>query len=163
MPCSKCTRRSQVELPRADQWGPLLWSLLHGVSVKRSNPDPLKLRTLKVKWKVLFDTLSHIVPCTECKEHIVQYIASNPYASINSEEEFSTWFYLMHEDVNKRLGKPSFDKALLLETYNQENLRTVYYKYDKLMEEVIREGEASLLAWGKMKTVFLFLFSYYNI
>jgi hypothetical protein len=133
------------------------------VSVKRSNPDPLKLRTLKVKWKVLFDTLSHIVPCTECKEHIVQYIASNPYASINSEEEFSTWFYLMHEDVNKRLGKPSFDKALLLETYNQENLRTVYYKYDKLMEEVIREGEASLLAWGKMKTVFLFLFSYYNI
>lgn len=152
-----------MERPDADQWGPLLWTLLHGLSIKRTTIDPLKLRTLKVKWKLLFDTLSHIVPCPECKDHIIQYIATNPPSTINTEDEFTSWFYYLHEEVNQRLGKLPFDSTKLVETYSQVNLRTIYYKYDKLMEDSIREGEVSLLAWGKMKTVILFLFSFYNI
>jgi len=163
MPCSKCTRRSLVELPDANQWGPILWSLLHGISIKRTKIDSLKLMSLKVKWKLLFDTLPQIIPCVECKEHLVAYMSQNPYVTINSEEEFSNWFYLLHEDVNKRLNKPSLDKTKLVEIHSQVNLRTAYYKCDKLMELNIRAGEVSILAWSKMKTVILFLFSLYNI
>jgi hypothetical protein len=164
MPCSKCTRRALVERPDADQWGPLLWTLLHGVSLKRSAQlDNLKLNTLKVKWKLLFETLPNIIPCVECKEHITNYIAANPFSLIKTEDDFSNWFYLLHEDVNSRLGKPSFDYKDLNTTYKSINLRTVYYKYDKLMELFIQEGDIGLLAWGKMKTVLLFLYSFYNL
>ena len=163
MPCSKCTRRSQVERPNADQWGPLLWTLLHGLSLKRAVLDSFKLRTLKVKWKQLFELLPNIVPCSECKEHLEAYIkVANPN-TINSQEDFSDWFYLLHEAVNKQLGKPSFDKANLQAMYSTTDLRSTYYKYDKLMEPAVQSGDASLLSWSKMKTVLLFLFSFYNL
>lgn len=162
MPCSKCAKRAQVDLPDASLWGPILWSVLHGLSVKRSNPDPFKLRTLKVKWNLLLDTLPHIIPCQECKDHVLLYMSIHSYITINSEDDLSSWLYLLHEDVNRRLGKPSFDKGRLLETYSTIDLRTTLLRYEKLMEIAIKEGEVSLLKWGKMKTVLLFLFSFYN-
>jgi len=90
-------------------------------------------------------------------------MSKNPFSLIKTEDDFSNWFYLLHEDVNNRLGKPSFDYNDLEKTYKPINLRTVYYKYDKLMELFIQEGDIGLLAWGKMKTVLLFLYSFYNL
>ena len=163
MPCSKCGKREEISRPDAGQWGPILWTVLHGLSVKRTSLDSYQLRTLKTKWKLLLETLPNIIPCQECKDHVLAYIKNNSYMGINSEEDFSNWLYQLHEDVNRQLGKPSFDKGKLFETYSTIDLRATLLKYEKLMDQSTIIGDVSLLSWGKMKTVFLFMFSFYNL
>lgn len=91
-------------MPLPAVWGPKLWTVLHAVGARAGrNSKALKIdEAREIKW--LLDHLETIVPCPECKQHIVSYRKSVPYP-INTYDT-GEWISKFHNAVNVRLGKP---------------------------------------------------------
>lgn len=91
-------------MPVPGIWGPKLWDVLHSIgarggrSVEKLQGDELR----ELKW--LLEHLETIVPCAECRDHIVNYRKQNGIIGIASE--IGVWVWKFHNAVNERLGKP---------------------------------------------------------
>jgi hypothetical protein len=44
------------------------------------------------------------LPCQICLQHFIEYVQANPF----QPDSVVTWFYELHNDVNRRLNKPEF-------------------------------------------------------
>jgi len=107
-------------------WGPILWKMLHGIGRKvqlapRINTILTQDQMRETTW--LFTHLVTIIPCAECRRHLLSYIRSTPLPT--SLEDFGLWVWNLHEAVNVRLGKlpgPPFTTDLgsldILETWD---------------------------------------------
>ena len=98
--------QSLLAMPLPAVWGPKLWAILHGIGARcgRSTPQLRRDELRELQWLVAH--LETIVPCPECRQHIIAYKGVNP--TPESAAEFCVWFYAFHEAVNARLGKPSY-------------------------------------------------------
>ncbi len=47
-------------------------------------------------------------PCDECSTHMIEYVKTHP-PNVSDRNALSLWMCQMHNDVNRRLGKPQFD------------------------------------------------------
>ena len=87
-------------------WGPPLWHVLHTISfnypVKPTSED-------KTNYLNYFNSLKYILPCRYCRENYVMNLKKMPLNKtvFKSRETLSMWVYLLHEEVNKLLGKKS--------------------------------------------------------
>lgn len=92
-------------MPLPAIWGPKLWAVLHGIGGRagRSMPQVRQDEERELKW--LFDNLETLVPCPECRGHIVRYRKDHPLPV--KAAEYGRWIWEFHEAVNQRLGKPS--------------------------------------------------------
>tara|TARA_B100000073_G_scaffold314201_1_gene289192 strand:+ start:1163 stop:1708 length:546 start_codon:yes stop_codon:yes gene_type:complete len=87
-------------------WGPSMWHVLHSMSfnypVKPSCED-------KQKYKEFIFLLQYVLPCKHCRENLKTNMKSCPLTmdQMKDRESFSKYVYLLHETVNKMLGKQS--------------------------------------------------------
>jgi hypothetical protein len=96
----------QMEAPQNSVWGPALWKLLH-FSAERIGLPVIRLpREEERLWRGLLHSLALSLPCPLCKKHYVLYDRSRPL--VFSKEGVRSWLYHLHEEVNQRLGSPSF-------------------------------------------------------
>lgn len=128
-------------MPVPSVWGPVLWPILHWLSVRAGQGKSLvKCRAdekREIGW--LFTHLETIVPCVECKKHIEDYRKANPLPL--EARDFEAWVWTFHEAVNQRLGKgagPSLEEA-------REKWRNIqgiqeYSRYIKVLGESVLKG-----------------------
>ncbi len=94
-----------LDMPLPSVWGPILWTLLHGIG--RLGGHCLEKLAIdeerELRW--LLTNLETIVPCPECREHIIEYKKRNPLPE--KSKDFGHWIWIFHEAVNGRLGKPA--------------------------------------------------------
>jgi len=95
-----------MEAPQNSVWGPALWKLLH-FSAERIGLPVIRLPHEEERlWRALLRSLSFSLPCPLCKKHYALYDRSHPL--VFSKENMRSWLYALHEQVNLRLGLPSF-------------------------------------------------------
>lgn len=97
-------------MPVPGVWGPVAWSILHGIGAKDKSPFPVDLYRETI-W--LLKNLEFIIPCSECREHIREYQKHTSYPK--EQKDVGEWIWKFHDGVNKRLGKepsPDFSKTL---------------------------------------------------
>ena len=83
------------------EWGPPLWSVLHGLPESAPSLDRLKA------------CLGHLcLPCKACQDHYEQYIENRPPALIGSRTEAFDWIFDLHNEINARLGKPRVTREI---------------------------------------------------
>jgi FAD-linked sulfhydryl oxidase len=58
------------------------------------------------------DILTRMYPCGECASHFRHVVAAAP-PRVASRADFSRWMCEAHNTVSRRLGKPSFNCALV--------------------------------------------------
>lgn len=92
-------------MPLPAIWGPKLWAVLHGIGSRAGNSMAQTRRDEERELKWLFDHLETIVPCPECRDHIIKYRREHPLPRMASD--YGRWIWAFHEAVNARLGKPS--------------------------------------------------------
>jgi hypothetical protein len=168
MPCA--CKADQPEYPITDNWGPSLWTILHGLAEKGGKTIFTSFRDdEKRQWILLVELLPKIIPCPMCREHAQEWILKNPIKPIKDLDNdelydwLTNWVYTFHESVNARTGKPSFNKALLQQTYGQVNINHIYKSMKPYIEKAIRLSGITLIPWQKWSNYLIMLRSVYGI
>jgi len=87
-------------------WGPSLWHSLHAISFNYpTNPT----NTQKKDYYKFFLSLNKILPCKYCRENYKKNIVAVPLnlKVMDNRDSLSKWLYLLHEEINRMLGKTS--------------------------------------------------------
>jgi len=99
--------------PDRQELGVASWSLLHSIAAYYPDkPTPSQQADAK-----LFLTLfSRLYPCEECAQDLRKDLAESP-PRVRNSEEFSQWMCQLHNKVNVKLGKPTFDCSKVFERW----------------------------------------------
>ncbi|XP_074601373.1 evr1_Alr domain-containing protein Alr [Brevipalpus obovatus] len=81
------------------------WSLLHTIAAYY--PDEPEERDKK-EMSSFLQSFSKVYPCPECAQDMQKDIAQDP-PKLTDHQSFSRWLCDLHNKVNKKLGKSSFD------------------------------------------------------
>lgn len=87
-------------------WGPSLWHYLHIMSFNY----PVKPTSKHKKYyKQFIQNLSFTLPCKHCRDNLIKNLKFFPIKEchLKDRETFSRYIFLLHERINKQLGKSS--------------------------------------------------------
>jgi hypothetical protein len=164
MPCSRC-EKTTIDAPSIEDWGPTLWAILHGFAEHSGGKEDERQL-----WIVLLEGLPKIVPCPECAKHITVWLRTHPVNIILRKlpiTELYSWvtgyLFELHEDVNRRLGKPSFPKSALKETYSSLDLQVKLESLKRYLEKLISISGTGMLSWKTWEGNVLRLLTLYNL
>ena len=96
-------------------WAVPTWVFFHTIAEK-INENFLKKNTTNVLRfiKLVCDNL----PCPDCREHASHYLSSVKPHHIDTKEKFKDLFFTFHNNINRRLRKPVFQKKGLAKFEN---------------------------------------------
>ena len=106
--------------------GPLMWLMLHTISVK------IKPEIYKENQQVVLDLFRHfynMYPCKYCQKDAINYLDTYKN-NLETQEELKDYVYNFHHHVNVKLYKKYHDKTIL-DKYNNVNLKTIFNVYLK--------------------------------
>ena len=165
MPCA--CKNPPINVPDNLEWGPVFWRLLHGLAERAGTVGMERLRPDEVRaWKNVLTTLDKALPCEHCRGHLKSYIASHPvvipedYPQVR--EYIRSWLFELHDDVNRRLGKPLFPYNTIDLVYKSVNLKSTYDVLNVLVARSIQGTAIPLLSWKHWTVQVKTLFGFYN-
>jgi hypothetical protein len=87
-------------------WGPSLWHYLHTMSF---NYPASPTKEQKKYYRDFILQLKNVLPCKHCRLNLVKNLKELPLLNkhMESRKSFSMYIYLLHEHINKMLGKKS--------------------------------------------------------
>jgi hypothetical protein len=134
-------------------WGPPLWHVLHTISfnypVKPTKED-------KDNYLNYFNSLKYILPCKYCRDNLKNNLKKLPLKRgvFKSRDTLSRWVYLLHEEVNKMLGKKSnLSYEMVRERYEHFRSRCLTDKETKDNKENKENGCTQSLYGVKGKCI----------
>lgn len=85
-------------------WGNPGWEFMHQIAIGYPNyPTPEDKY-----WAAMFlQSVGNVLPCKQCRQHFLTMLEENP-PILDDSCGFQSWLYHVHNQVNKRLGKPIF-------------------------------------------------------
>ena len=95
-----------------NEWGPLLWTVLHTISENLGKNTHKLLQKDEIQYfQNILKQISHILPCKLCIKHYNKYYYNNKKDIQYDElkEYAKKYFYNLHEEINKDNHKESFD------------------------------------------------------
>jgi hypothetical protein len=125
-------------MPLPSIWGPLAWKILHGIGVKAGKIQNQKMRAdenREALW--LISHLEYIIPCPECRQHILAYRKKNGLPS--SSNEIGRWLFFFHNIVNERLGKNKVEE-FIDDLGKVSNLGNLWKEYLECVKESFQIG-----------------------
>lgn len=97
-------------------WGPQAWRFLHSITFAYPVKNPSDAQ--KKQTKEFFTYLQFLLPCPECKQHYSQLLILKPIDNaLDSQDSLSRWLVNIHNQVNKRLGKPEMPYEIVKDKY----------------------------------------------
>lgn len=98
-------RKVSTGPPTVEELGRASWTLLHTTASKYPlSPDTNLQRDA---WTYL-SLFAKFYPCSQCSEHMMGYLRYRP-PQLSNRDSFQKWLCAFHNNVNTKLGKPSFD------------------------------------------------------
>ena len=96
--------RRRYDAFKKEDWARPTWRLLHVLPVFYPSIYDEYKTSVFIK---LVTALQYILPCMECRSHLVANLKSLPLTVCNfqSNEDLFKWTYFLHERVNMQLGK----------------------------------------------------------
>ena len=149
MPCA-----CQVPVPQypdnAD-WGPIMWSLLHGLAEK-SQRAVLPADEVR-EWQKFIKATAVVLPCDKCRAHFNAFMTANPPTQLSNipysdlKRWVKSWFFTLHNEVNQENNKPIFEYTDLVTTYSDVNLQDLFWRLDPVMKKAIQLNGVSLMKY----------------
>lgn len=169
MPCA-CQLPPEI-YPDAAEWGPILWSILHGIAERVGSAVTALYQNDERRALIrMMKSLEKVIPCPSCKEHYEVYLKQHPvdktimtiaYNDLN--RYVKTWFWELHNWVNESLSRPLFRYEDLTPTYKDTKLRAQLKALDVPIQRAIRLKSGQLLGYKEFLQQSVILFSIYGI
>jgi|UniRef100_A0A6C0K9L2 hypothetical protein len=168
MPCP-CNLPLEI-YPGSEEWGPLLWKLLHGLAERAGKIlTPVYAEEERHHWTHFFKMTSDIIPCDVCKEHFRIYLREHPVDALKKmptnqiRAYVRHWFWEVHEWVNMTLNKPSFPEEDLETAYAALSLRNILGALDIPMKRAIRLSGNNQKKYTDWRAKYLSMLSIYGL
>ena len=151
MPCN-CVL-DLPKYPQNEEWGPLVWSVLHTLAEKAGNQtSPITRADEQRAWPLFIKTLAPVIPCPFCRTHFEEYLQHHPFELPLDQTQWGDfvrdYFYIFHESVNHRLQKSSFPKDQLSIQYKDSGkLKETLARLQIIQDRAINLGGISLFHW----------------
>ena len=101
-----------------ESYGPELWYILHSTAYY-FNYDSLISKSYIYVFLCIF---SLIIPCNVCKNFYDLFLVSNCPNKYIEHNKLIEWTILLHNSVNKKLGKPIVEKTVVDDLYLNKSL-----------------------------------------
>ena len=142
----------KVDYPQNYEWGPRVWSVLHGLSLRAGTVtlDLMKADEMRAWEKILVAT-GPMLPCEHCREHYAQWLVGNPIKPfttlpyVEKGEWIRLWLYNLHSTVNRRLGKNNLYMSELRDRYGTVNITEELKTLDGLITRALKVGGGTSL------------------
>jgi hypothetical protein len=97
-------RDSNIPLPDPRYWGSKFWFVMHTTAYFfPEHPTPDEMHAAKN----FYESLRFLLPCPGCAQHYSKLIENKPvHHAVSSRMNLITWVNEIHNEVNRRLGKP---------------------------------------------------------
>lgn len=103
-------------------WGPLVWRLYHTMA------EISHRRDITILWRRVLQHTARTMPCALCRNHLGEYLRIHPFMKIEHKSgtdvrnQVRKELWILHNDVNQRLGKPEFPEDDLATTKTRDEL-----------------------------------------
>lgn len=169
MPCA-CLLPPEI-YPDTVEWGPILWSILHGIAERVGRVvTPLYREDERRALINLFKALGKTIPCPSCKEHFDVYLREHPVEQTMKTMPYNdiplyvkTWFWELHNWVNESYKKPLFHFEDLTPTFQGIPIRQKLKELDIPMRKAIRLRAGQLFGYTDFVRYVTLLLSLYGI
>ena len=95
-------------------WGPPLWDTIHFIALGYNGNHP-------EAYVSFYNSLSNTIPCKKCAAHYTQELEERPVEKYM--DDLFEWTVLMHNSVNKKLGKKTWTVKKAREHYSARVFR----------------------------------------
>ena len=92
-----------------DELGSKTWAFLHTMAAYYPEKPTV---VQKADMRTFFDVFSKFYPCNTCAEDLQEQLKLTPPRT-ESQHQLTQWLCSVHNEVNKKLGKPMFDCSLV--------------------------------------------------
>lgn len=94
-------------------WGPFFWHTIHITALGYpTNPSYAHKKAAKE----FYESLQLLIPCPICRDHYKEHMIKHPLTPyLDKREDLFRWTIMLHNDVNKMLGKKEFSEVQALE------------------------------------------------
>ena len=155
--------KAKIDVPENVEWGPVFWKLLHGMAERSGTNTSIESQEEEKKlWEKLLSGLDKVIICVDCREHLQAYKKSNPIAIPEKYMDLRLyvrrWVYDLHENVNARLGKPSFPFENIAKA---QDLKLTLKTLNIIIQRAMHSSAVSILSWQKWVKYVRFLLGFY--
>ena len=100
-----------------ETWGPFFWHTIHITALGYpSNPSYAHKKAAKE----FFESLKILIPCPICRDHYSEHFEKYPITPhLDRRTDLFKWTVLLHNEVNKMLGKRTFTEAESIAFYTR--------------------------------------------
>ncbi len=134
-------------MPSNKDWGPFLWTFLHGIAEKlgRQSTEILAADEAREMTLVLRG-LEQAMPCEKCRMHFHDYMKKNPVEEFPKKrgetlrQAVRIWLWKLHEAVNEKNGAPSFPQEDLTPRYENAALAESFRIFSEVVKRAIASG-----------------------
>ena len=107
-------------------WGSTYWFTFHtGSTSYPTNPSKI----VQQRMKGFIKGIPYIIPCEKCSVHALNYIEKSDLDTVcKNRKSLFKFFVDLHNDVNKRLGRPTMTLQDAKDKYINGQFRFVKYK-----------------------------------
>lgn len=161
MPCA--CKKDIPDYPGTEEWGPLVWNILHGLAEKMRNANAEELR----EWKRLLTLTADVLPCDVCKKHYKEVLLQHPIGGILKMDGVvaatfvKTWLWTLHNEINVGNGKPELPFTELSVLYGTIDIRDMFWRLEPVMKLALTKSGMGYISWLKWVASAKMLFSFY--
>ena len=106
----KRPRKAPLHGLTPDVWGPAGWTFLHAITFEFPI-EPTEMECIDMA--LFLSSMSYLLPCPDCCKHFQAELAKYdicPECPIvtGGRKILGPWLVKVHNDINRRLGKPHF-------------------------------------------------------
>jgi hypothetical protein len=104
-----------------EAWGPFFWHTIHIIALGYPM-EPSHAH--KKAAKEFYESLKILIPCPICKEHYIAHLEKYPLTPhLDRRTDLFRWTVLLHNEVNKALGKRPFTETQAIQYYSRLGAR----------------------------------------
>jgi hypothetical protein len=162
MPCA--CKKNIPDYPGTEEWGPLVWKVLHGLAEKigksRSLDEELR------EWKRLLTFTADVIPCDVCKKHYKEVLVDKPIGGILKMDAVManifvrTWLWTLHNEINVENGKPELPFTEL-SIYDTVDFQDMFWRLEPVMRLATTKSGMGYMGWLKWSASAKMLVSLY--
>jgi len=141
---------ANMKAPQTTEWGPLLWKMLHWMSLKVGMQKAKILQDDETQsWTQLLKGLGNILPCAQCRIHYKEFYAEHIDIKLlktcgegeAKQKLISRWLYDLHEKVNQR---KSVESGVIFESlsdlYKDTNFLDVRTQFSDILVRALQQN-----------------------